>query len=365
MQPRKHNHLRTWDSEMQERFIGKQMQPMAHYLNLEVRMRMDSSSTPGPQHPQEQPDTLHQFTAARLVQETDCFPQHSERLKQNSSDPAPIDLAHESMAAEGLEVCAVVLSEHDPVPEDERTVSEQMPKASPSPDMSDPLSEFYYENLVAMKALSPDIIRGIPVYRALKVLQSIWFHGDFRQQFSFAQVVQEFDEFWSHSWKTRPFLKYACVLYLNNTMPAFLLGLLFAVVAAILFVAGILPAFVDFRKTVDCYWCTPAGIIGYYACLLLSARCKSVFLDVACIDQADPLRKAAGLVSLGAFLRSSKRMLVLWDESLSMPRWHGASYPTRSRMRLLLMIDGRNLAACPASRFSLRRMLLHRPPCRR
>ena len=243
------------------------------------------------------------------------------RKKQNSSDPAPIDLAHESMAAEGLEVCAVVLSEHDPIPEDERSVLEQMPKASTSPDMSDPLSEFYYENLVAMKALSPDIIRGIPVYRALKVLQSIWFHGDVRQQFSFAQVVQEFDEFWSHSWKTRPFLKYACVLYLNNTMPAFLLGLLFAVVAAILFVAGILPAFVDFRKSVDCYWCTPAGIIGYYACLLLSARCKSVFLDVACIDQADPLRKAVGLVSLGAFLRSSKRMLVLWDESLTKDMW--------------------------------------------
>ena len=66
-------------------------------------------------------------------------------------------------------------------------------------------------------------------------------------------------------------------------------------------------------------------MIGYAAGLLVWKRCKLVFLDVACIDQSNHVNKAEGLVSMGAFLKSSKRMLVLWD--LSYPKSAGPLPP--------------------------------------
>ena len=126
--------------------------------------------------------------------------------------------------------------------------------------------------------------------------------------------------FWSHSWQTRASLKYACVLYLNNSLPAFCLGIIFSLAAAGFYIARILPAAAG-REHFECLWCTPAGVIGCCAGLLVWKRRKLVFLDVACIDQRNPVRKAEGLISMGAFLRSSKRMLVLWDMSFTSRLW--------------------------------------------
>ena len=113
---------------------------------------------------------------------------------------------------------------------------------------------------------------------------------------------------------------------MNNGPAAFLLGFLCASAAAVLYMAGILPSVRGFRldedgTSIQCAWCAPAGVFGHYAGLLLCAGRKLVFLDVACIDQQDPLRKTEGLVSMGAFLKSSKRMLALVDVSFTSRLW--------------------------------------------
>ncbi|CAE7709959.1 fam213a, partial [Symbiodinium pilosum] len=125
-----------------------------------------------------------------------------------------------------------------------------------------------------MKATRPEVIRGIPVFWALEVLRSAWLRRDFRRYYSVSQVAEELDEFWSHSWKTPALLKYSCVLYLNNGLPALLIGMLCSGVAAVLYVAGVLPAWADFRYEFECFWCTPAGLIGFYAGLLLWGKRK-------------------------------------------------------------------------------------------
>ena len=109
---------------------------------------------------------------------------------------------------------------------------------------------------------------------------------------------------------------------MNHGPAAFLLGFLCAWAAAGLYMAGILPAVRGFRldedgTSIQCAWCAPSGVFGHYAGLLLWAGRKLVFLDVACVDQQDPLRKTEGLVSMGALLKSSKRMLALVDVSFT------------------------------------------------
>ena len=62
-------------------------------------------------------------------------------------------------------------------------------------------------------------------------------------------------------------------------------------------------------------WC-------FFCLTLFFWRCRfSIFLDVICIDQKDETRKAKGIISMGAILKSSDSILVLWDSSYSSRLW--------------------------------------------
>ena len=71
----------------------------------------------------------------------------------------------------------------------------------------------------------------------------------------------------------------------------------------------------------NCQWCTIFGILAHYLTLLLCPRQARVFLDIACIDQRSEDDKIAGLVSMGAVLKSSKSMVVLWCPSYVTRLW--------------------------------------------
>ena len=105
--------------------------------------------------------------------------------------------------------------------------------------------------------------------------------------------------------------RYLSALLLNNGLPSFVLGTSSALLVCCLSVAGI------FERG----YCVPAGAVGYYATLLLWRRKKLVFLDVACICQTDATLKAEGLISMGAFLKSSKFLVVLWDTTYVSRLW--------------------------------------------
>ena len=47
----------------------------------------------------------------------------------------------------------------------------------------------------------------------------------------------------------------------------------------------------------------------------------TLFLDICCISQDDPIKKARGIESLGALLDRSERMLVLLDENYFKRLW--------------------------------------------
>ena len=69
-------------------------------------------------------------------------------------------------------------------------------------------------------------------------------------------------------------------------------------------------------------WSLTTGMLVASATLILRRPQHTVFLDTVCIDQTSAVTKAEGVLNMGAFLRSSKSMLVLWDSSYAL-RWGG------------------------------------------
>ncbi|CAE7234440.1 unnamed protein product [Symbiodinium microadriaticum] len=63
------------------------------------------------------------------------------------------------------------------------------------------------------------------------------------------------------------------------------------------------------------------GSLTYLLVLLFWQPQQLVFVDRVCISQTDPGLQAEGLLSLGAILKSSDSMLVLWDPSWALRLW--------------------------------------------
>ncbi|CAE7949481.1 PRN1 [Symbiodinium sp. KB8] len=141
------------------------------------------------------------------------------------------------------------------------------------------------------------------LFRFLELMRAT---RDLKKLYALSEATDQFEEFWSHSWSTGPLTKFTNVLLLNHGLAAFLVGTLSAASAGCLCVLRILPPWN--------LWGTVTGVLSYYLTLLLWSRRKQVFLDIACICQTDSQLKAEGLLSIGAFLKNSRSLLVLWDE---------------------------------------------------
>ncbi|CAE7202507.1 unnamed protein product [Symbiodinium sp. CCMP2592] len=223
------------------------------------------------------------------------------------------------MPADGLEECLGSPSPVLPGKEDE-TCSEGS-GASARPESTVQIVESFVQFMVEMKATRPSILRGIPVHPFLQQAPRKWPRNrkDSEQLYRLSQVVTRFDEFWSHSWRTKAWLKYLNILYLHNSRPAFVVGMFCASAAFFFCRAGIVP--VRIAGAPNSFWCSVAGAVGYYSTLLFWRRSKLAFLDIACINQKDHASKVEGMLSIGAFLKNSQSLLVLWDETYVSRLW--------------------------------------------
>ena len=72
-------------------------------------------------------------------------------------------------------------------------------------------------------------------------------------------------------------------------------------------------------------WCTLIGGLVFTILLFTWRSQRWVFFDQICIHQYDARLKMSGIVSIGSFLRYSKTLLLVWDETpRSAPAWPGA-----------------------------------------
>lgn len=68
-------------------------------------------------------------------------------------------------------------------------------------------------------------------------------------------------------------------------------------------------------------WCTATAGLVFLVVLLLGKPWSLIFLDQVCINQKNPEQKAKGIMSIGAFLKYSKELLVVWDKTYAGRLW--------------------------------------------
>ncbi|CAE8669539.1 unnamed protein product [Polarella glacialis] len=144
--------------------------------------------------------------------------------------------------------------------------------------------------------------------------------------------TDKYDIFISHTWRTGRIAKYAALLYYTSLFPAVCAGLAAGILAFALRVHGILPPFgiSEGPKSAEVsefvpfsMWCLVIGGCTSFAILVMWARlfdlAESIrstkvfyFFDRLSINQGDAELKQAGIDSIGAYLRNSDSMLVLW-----------------------------------------------------
>ena len=113
------------------------------------------------------------------------------------------------------------------------------------------------------------------------------------------------------------------VIFLQNGTAAVFVSTFGAFIAMVLVAVGILSPYQapDDVVAAGSNWCTSCGLVLYCLTILFWRRRFSIFLDVICIDQKDQRRKTMGILSMGASLKSSESMLVLWDSTYVHRLW--------------------------------------------
>ncbi|CAE7533111.1 unnamed protein product, partial [Symbiodinium sp. CCMP2456] len=174
------------------------------------------------------------------------------------------------------------------------------------------------EQVAQMQATRPEMIRAAPVWKILRGLARPLrgAAGDF---YDLSQTTTRLNAFWSHSWHGSAKHKIATIFFLHKASAATILGTTSAVIAGVLYGLKLLPGFGAEGRS--CWWCVMTGSLTYLLVLLFWQPRELVFVDRVCISQTDPGLQAEGLLSLGAMLKSSDSMLVLWDPSWARRLW--------------------------------------------
>lgn len=142
--------------------------------------------------------------------------------------------------------------------------------------------------------------------------------------------VKVVDAFWSHSWYAKSWQKILLLMVLYNGPAASLVGFALAVTGAVLRSAEVLPTMVpNLDKSAQvldrghghslwasCFGLVAAGVIW------VTWRSRSrVFVDKICVHQTDDTRKQKGVRAIGAIIRHSNNMYVLWDATYVRRMW--------------------------------------------
>ncbi|CAE7526094.1 unnamed protein product [Symbiodinium sp. CCMP2592] len=184
----------------------------------------------------------------------------------------------------------------------------------------------------AMESTDDSFIRAAPAWAVLswfgQVLRSKKMDAD--DLYSMSSQVDSIDEFWSHSWRGVVLFKVWLLLMLKNGRAACLGGTLMAFLAAYLSYMDLLPGWYkepriqgpgysgEFRLSP---WSNLSGCASAVLLLIFWQSSSKVFLNRACIHQGNARLKAEGILNLGALLKKSRTLLVVWDPSYLSRLW--------------------------------------------
>ena len=134
-----------------------------------------------------------------------------------------------------------------------------------------------------------------------------------------SKVVEEVGAFWSHSWHATPWTKVATLLLHYKGLPAAMISILCSAAGGVFLCLLPWDAFKSwgFPGMIT----TVCGLTGFVCVVVLWRPSELVFLDKVCISQSDSTRKKHGIKSIGAILKASQRMVVLWDPTWARRLW--------------------------------------------
>ena len=143
-----------------------------------------------------------------------------------------------------------------------------------------------------------------------------------RNDFRHSQAVKEIQKFISHSWQASALSKTLTLLYYYNWKPAVIVSNMLAALMMLLFTFGLLPGFTKVSRwdTDPQYlgpWCISVGILSFLLVLVFHPPRELVFLDRICINQSDPKEKTQGVLNIGACLKHSRKLFVIWESTYS------------------------------------------------
>ena len=187
--------------------------------------------------------------------------------------------------------------------------------APSSPNEGTNADDWIVDLVASMEPTRAEIIRGVPVHCALQGCGQAM-RGRQRGLYRLSRATTCIDEFWSHSWHTSAWMKYVTVWFLNSATIAAAFGMGGALLGFMLRAAGVLPVTLEGPTFSDSQWSVLSGLIFFCASFTLWRVRRLVFLDILCINQEDEGLKGEAMISMGAILKSSASMLVLWD-----PTW--------------------------------------------
>lgn len=148
--------------------------------------------------------------------------------------------------------------------------------------------------------------------------RSLWQADSFKYSFKSSSI----DQYWSHSWAERSWKKLLLLLWLNNGTMAVIFSTFTALGVIPLYTLGFLPSVGGLANGAGkvSLWCMAAGLLGLLLGMLLWRPGKTVFIDKVCLNavesvEGDGQMKQEGMLNIGACLKHSKSMLVLWDPS--------------------------------------------------
>ena len=117
------------------------------------------------------------------------------------------------------------------------------------------------------------------------------------------------------------------LLVIKNGVPAAVIGSLVASASCLLCILGLLPVGDAEPPLGPMYhpakglWCLGTGSAAHLVTLFCWRPRSSIFLDRICIQQNDARLQQEGVLSIGAFLKTSEGMLVLWDATYVQRLW--------------------------------------------
>ncbi|CAE7537094.1 unnamed protein product [Symbiodinium necroappetens] len=161
----------------------------------------------------------------------------------------------------------------------------------------------------------PEIIRGVALHEALCSWGKHWkaenggMPAADAATYELSRQVKAYDAFLSHDWGSGRWLKLLSLLLVFNSRAAFYACLFVSIAIGFLRGFGVLP---DALWTVVFSHATFFFVFAFWQRIrLLVCRPRMVFFDKLCVAQHDDALKQRGILSIAAFLLSSRSLVVL------------------------------------------------------